>query len=175
MTFIHHGRDKQQRRGTAAVETSFLMPLLLIMMVGVWEVGRIVQVQEILNNAARTGARLAAQATIINTTGAYTQICWESGASTPNVQDTVTQYLAGAGLTLNNPTVTFAYATTSSTVTEPYQGVKNQPFTVTVTINYSDVQWSTLSVVNITTMTAVCNWQLLLDDPLTVGTTLPSW
>src|ERR1700678_3616435 len=101
------------RRGAAAPEMAFLMPLLLGLLVGTWEIGRFVQVQEIMNNAARTGARLASQATIINSNGVYTNISLTG--SSPNVTTTVTQYLQGAGLTTtdssgnSNVTVTFTY------------------------------------------------------------------
>ena len=50
------------RRGIAAVELAFLMPLLLGLIVGVWEIGRLVQLQQIMNQAARDGARIASQA-----------------------------------------------------------------------------------------------------------------
>ena len=39
------------------------LPLLLILMLGVWEVGRMIQVQQILVNAAREGAGWPAAAT----------------------------------------------------------------------------------------------------------------
>ena len=42
-----------------AVEAAVVLPLLLILMLGVWEVGRMIQVQQVLVNAAREGARLA--------------------------------------------------------------------------------------------------------------------
>jgi Flp pilus assembly protein TadG len=37
-----------------------VLPLLLLLVVGVWELGRIIQVQAVLNNAARDAARYAA-------------------------------------------------------------------------------------------------------------------
>src|SRR5262249_58476296 len=68
-----------RRRAVAAVEMAFMLPLLLAMLIGVWEMGRIVQVQNFIVTAARDGARLAAQGTIINTTGAYTFIRFTAG------------------------------------------------------------------------------------------------
>ena len=49
----------KNRRGAVAVEAAMTLPLLLTLMLGVWEVGRMIQVQQILVNAAREGARLA--------------------------------------------------------------------------------------------------------------------
>ena len=73
------------------------MPLLLMLIVGVWEIGRLVQLQQIMSQAARDGARIASQANIINTTGAYTSI--NMTTSTPNVEDTIRDYLYGCGIT----------------------------------------------------------------------------
>jgi TadE-like protein len=39
---------------------------------GTWEIARLVQVYQVVANAAREGARIAAQGQIINLTGAYT-------------------------------------------------------------------------------------------------------
>ena len=46
-----------RRHGTAAVEFAFCMPLLLTIMAGLWEVGRIIEVQQVMWNSAREAAR----------------------------------------------------------------------------------------------------------------------
>jgi len=151
-----------------------LMPLMLGLIVGVWEIGRFVQVQEIMNNAARTGARLASQATIYNSNGVYTQIAITG--SSPNVTDTVTQYLEGAGLTnLSGLSVTFTFLSGNTALTQPYQGVQNQQFQVSVSMPFSNVAWSSLGLVNPSTVGGSCVWQLMVDTPFTVSTTLPTW
>ena len=48
------------RRGVVAVEAAVVLPVLIIVMFGMWEVGRLIQVNQIVTNAAREGARLAA-------------------------------------------------------------------------------------------------------------------
>lgn len=48
---------KSGRPGTAAVEFAVVLPLLFILLFGLWEVGRIVEVQQVAWNAAREGAR----------------------------------------------------------------------------------------------------------------------
>src|SRR5205085_12679859 len=65
---------KTPRRGAAVVELALLLPFLLVVLVGIWEVGRLIQVQQALNNAAREGAGLAAPGEIINQTSAPTRI-----------------------------------------------------------------------------------------------------
>ena len=50
----------QERRGAVAVEAAVVLPVLIILMLGVWEVGRMIQVQQILINAALKACRLGA-------------------------------------------------------------------------------------------------------------------
>lgn len=168
------------RGGVAAVEFAlvtmvFVVPLLL----GVWEVGRLVQVQQIVSNSAREGARLAAQGYTVNTTGAPTQITVSSG--TPNLHDAVYQYLVAAGLTNLQPgdvTVDFAFTGPKgdgTIPTQPYQGEKNEPFKVTVAVPWDKVRWVNLGLVRPATVTFTVNWQMLVDEKFTVDDTLPTW
>jgi Flp pilus assembly protein TadG len=46
-------------RGNALIETAMTVPLLLLMMVGIFEVGRAYQTWQVLTNAAREGARMS--------------------------------------------------------------------------------------------------------------------
>src|SRR5262249_24204281 len=50
----------QARRAVAAVEFAIVAPLLFGLLLGVWEIGRLVQVQQIISTAAREGGRVAA-------------------------------------------------------------------------------------------------------------------
>ena len=46
-------------RGQAMVETAIAIPLLLMLMVGIFEVGRAYETWQVLTNAAREGARMS--------------------------------------------------------------------------------------------------------------------
>jgi Flp pilus assembly protein TadG len=174
--------SRRRRRGVAAVEFAFVLPLLLLLLIGIWELGRIIHVQMTLNNAARDGARIAAQASIVSTTGAYTQIRFDTG--TPNVSAAVRQYLTANGITdhtglvielqFMEPAVSGG-PTPTATNADPYTGVKNQRFRVRVSIPYANVRWTTLSLINPTTLTAEVYWQCLVDDPFSVNTNMPRW
>lgn len=174
---ITRGIRFSERRGVAAVEFAFVLPFLLLLLIGIWELGRIIHVQIILNNAARDAARLAAQANIVSTTGAYTQIKYDVG--TPNVKETVNGYLQAAGITnLSGVVIQMEFmegAGTGNTSANPYTGVKNQRFRIRVSIPYANVRWTTLTLINPTTLTAEAYWQCLVDDPFTLDTTLPGW
>jgi Flp pilus assembly protein TadG len=76
-------RRFQPRCATAAVELAVAMPLIIVLLIGLLEVGRIVQIMEILDNAAREGARSASTGTNTYAT----------------VQTTVANYLTNAGIT----------------------------------------------------------------------------
>lgn len=173
--------DAGQRRGVAAVELAFVLPLLLLLLVGLWELGRIIHVQIILNNAARDAARLGAQANIINTSGDYTRIRFNTG--TPNIEGAIRAYLHAAGITnLSGLVIEFQFVEgpgggtpPSSTTADPYTGVKNQRFRVRVTLPYDNVRWTSLSLIHPTTLSAETYWQCFVDDPFTVNTTLPGW
>lgn len=48
--------QNQGRSGIVAVETAVFLPVLLTLLLGIWEVGRILEVQQALCIAARDGA-----------------------------------------------------------------------------------------------------------------------
>ena len=178
---VTNGNPNRRRRGVAAVEFAVVLPLLLLLLVGIWELGRIIHIQIILNNAARDGARLASQANIINATGAYTQIRFDTG--TPSIDGAIRAYLKAAGITNHSGLViqlefveaAAGGATPGTTNSDPYMGAKNQRFRVRVSIPYANVRWTTLTVINPNTLTSEAYWQCLVDDPFTVNTTMPGW
>ncbi|MBN9122467.1 MAG: pilus assembly protein [Planctomycetes bacterium] len=189
-------QTQTRRRGVAAIELAFVTMLLVIpLMIGIWEVGRLVQVQQIVSNAAREGARLAAQGYTINTSGTPTQIKVNSG--TASVKDAVCDYLYAAGLTTLQPadvTVTFAYTTARTTdyvpistdppgtsypagskPPDPCYGEKGQIFTVYVRVPWSKVRWINMGLVNPTEVTFTVTWQMLTDERFQVNASLPTW
>lgn len=53
-------KPKQKERGAVAVEMAMVLPLLLLILIGTMEFGRVFNVQNSLTQAAREGARHAA-------------------------------------------------------------------------------------------------------------------
>ncbi len=165
------------RPGVAAVEFAVILPLILLLLLGTWEVGRLVQVYAILYNATREGARVAAQGQIINLTGAYTQIKVSSGS--PDVYDTVKNYLTNSGINAAGLDVDFTFLSGSgspvSSPAEPYQGTRAMRFRVTATLPYNSFRWTQLSLLNVASIQTTVDWVSLLDDPFSVNTSMPSW
>jgi Flp pilus assembly protein TadG len=192
---LRHTR-RPARRGVAAVEMAFVTLLFVVpMLIGIWEVGRLVQVQQLVSNAAREAARIAAQGYTLDSSGNTTQVMTSTGSI--NLQQTVYNYLYAAGLTTlqsTDVTVGFVFNTPRTTTyvplasdpagtnypagsypTDPCYGDKGEVFTVTVTVPWTKVRWVNLGVVNPTTVTFNVTWQMLLDDQFTVNDQLPTW
>ncbi len=164
------------RRGVAAVEMAFVTLLFVVpLLIGMWEIGRLVHVQQVVTNAAREGARYAGQANTLDAAGNPIQV------RRTDVQRTVYQYLVVAGFPQLVPadvTTTFGFTAPTSggtTPTEPYLGEKGQPFTVTVSIPWAKVRWLNIGLISPTTVQYTVRWQLLTDDAFSVNTNLPNW
>ena len=97
----------ERRRGTAAVEMAMVLPVFIIAMLGIIELGRGIMVSQILENAAREAARMAI---LDNTTNAQVtttaQSIMQNAANIAPGNVTVTINVAGsnsAPLTSANP------------------------------------------------------------------------
>lgn len=154
-----------RRRGVAAVEFAFVMVFIFVPVIfGVWEVGRLVQIQQIVCNSVREGARAAS-------TGEY---------SNSQVQTVVTNYLTNAGISSANVVVTVADLNTGGDVSSPTVnsfGTAQQldSLQVTVSVPFSNVYWIALNhfVPAGTTLNATANTVSLVNVPLTIPTTIP--
>jgi Flp pilus assembly protein TadG len=171
---------QSNRRGVAAVEFAVVMALVLMpTMMGVWEVGRLVQVQQIVSNSAREGARLASQAVTISPTGVRTEIRQTVGS--PNIRRTVYEYLVLnglSGLAETDVNVEFKFTTgalAGSTTSDPYQGKKGDKYTVKVTIPWNKVRWINFGFVSSTSVSFTVAWTMLVDEPFTIDPTITNW
>ena len=98
-----------RRRATALVETAVVMLPLCLLLFAIMEYGRVVMTYQILNNAAREGAR---QATAVATS--YIP----PATATANVTSTVNNFLAGQNL--NNLNIQIYQADTSGNNIGPW-------------------------------------------------------
>lgn len=109
-------RRQQQRVGAAAVEFAVVAPLMIMLTLGMMEIGRVVMVKQLLVNATREGARLAVL----------------PGVTAQEVQDEVQVSLDDASLSGTTITVSPAVLSTASAGT---------PVTVTVSMPASAASW----------------------------------
>jgi hypothetical protein len=184
---------RSRRQGVAAVEMAVLAIPLFVLLAGVWEVGRMVQAQQITVNAAREGARLAALGFNINTFGNYTYIYTDSQKSSvqtgtiPQYVDVaVKNYLIGAGIkNVNNVAVEFQFLkgdlaspsslTPDNSRTEPYQGIKGEGFLLRVRVPYDNFRWTPVTLINPSEIVATVRWTMMMNEPFTVKDTVPGW
>jgi len=150
------------------VEAAIVLPFFLTIMVGVWEVGRLIQVSMVLNEAAREGARLAAGGTS-NATDATVAL----------VQQRVRAHLTSAGFpdaAVNGAVITVQNLS-SHTWTDPCDALPLDPFSVTVTIPagtaFESLRWVLQSITGVTQMSATTEWFSANDSEVTVNATLP--
>lgn len=134
-----------------------MLPLLLILLVGIWEVGRMIEVQQVVSNAAREGARQAA-------TGVRT---------TAQVQQAVLNYLQNAGVSTAGVTVTVTDV--SAPGTDPAAATQLDNLRVTVALPFANVRWIAFDwfVAPGSTITSTAEWYSLRDLPITVNPTMP--
>jgi hypothetical protein len=191
---IRSFRRPPRRDGTATVEAGVVMALVIVpLMIGVWEMGRLVQCQQIVSNAAREGARLAAQGRTVRTDGNPIEIKVDTG--TPNVKDTVYQALVTSGLKeIARADLDVTYPDTKKAFefkfvnllppetgdlypvpAEPYQAKKGQQYQITVRIPFNKVRWVNLGIVNPTYVEYTVNWRMLVDKRFEVDLNLPAW
>jgi Flp pilus assembly protein TadG len=119
--------SKPTRRGTACVEFAVVLPMLLIFILGILEMGRYIDVYQILTSAANQGASQASSGQMTNA----------------QVIAAVTGCVQAAGLPTNNLTVTVTDLTNPGT--DVSQATILDNLQVTVTIPYSAVAWSPTS------------------------------
>jgi Flp pilus assembly protein TadG len=146
------------RRAVAAVEMALVSPLLVLLMLGLWEVGRVVEAQQILSNAAREAARQAATAT----------------KTTSEIQLTALTYIQQAGLNNSGVSVTFTDVTTPS-VTSPDAALNLDHLKITVTMPTDNVRWLLISqLFTSSTISGTAHLYSMASVPVNVPSTIPS-
>lgn len=123
-------RISSSRHGAAAVELAVLMLFLVpILLVGIWEVGRMTEVSQIMSNAVREGGRQAATGQLSDT----------------QVIAVVQEYIANEGLPTANLNVTVTNLGFPSNPTPPDNNPQNatdlDQLQVQAYLPYADVAW----------------------------------
>jgi Flp pilus assembly protein TadG len=85
-------RKHQSRRAMAVVEAALVLPLLFILLFGVWETSRMIEVSQAVSNSAREGARQASAGQPASNVGLA------GGQTAYSTQNYVAYYLMNANL-----------------------------------------------------------------------------
>ena len=123
------------RFGAAAVELAVVLPLLVTLLLGLWEVGRMIEVTQVLSNAAREGARLAANGNV----------------TISQVNTHVQNYITNAGLNATGNTIQIQNLTKNPTPlptdpsADPLVADQLDHLRVKVTLPFSNVKWVVLN------------------------------
>ncbi len=110
----------RRRTGAAAVELAAVAPVLIVLILGMIEFGRVMMVEHVLTNAAREGARRAAL----------------PGSTADDAKTVVSDYLTSAGINGANP---------ADVSPDPATAQAGTAITVTVSVSFSNVSWLPVS------------------------------
>jgi Flp pilus assembly protein TadG len=83
---------RSPEKGAIAVELALMLPLLLVFFVGIVDMGLLIREHQILQNAAREGARMSSLP--------RNQAAPQTTGSLATIQDRVVDYLAEEGITI---------------------------------------------------------------------------
>ena len=135
------------RLGAVAVEFAFIAPMLLAVVVALIELTRVYDVQNLLETAAREGARFASMDT--------SEIVGEGGSTNAKIEQDVTNFLASSGVPSENLEVRILDAedpTQTFDLDDPENALKL--FVVEIEVPFSSVSYTPVSQANDYGMTA---------------------
>jgi Flp pilus assembly protein TadG len=110
-------QPRESRRGAAVVEFALIAPLFLSIIAGIIELGRAIEVVQLLTNASREGARVGS---------------FDTTTQASTITTAVNAYLSKAGI---------SGATTTVSPNPPSAASDGQSISVTVSIPFSSVSW----------------------------------
>ena len=172
------------------MEFCFCLPLLIALIYGLWEVGRVVEVQQVVYNAAREGARDAStghanlQAVATNLT-LYLQsgepTAFGSGHTTSLISPVITLSANTYGYTCwdntaNKELFTFTFTdVTNPTVTEPTGMSQLDIYVINVSYPVANVSWVQATLVaSMGRYNASTTWACMVDSPFSIVPSLPA-
>jgi Flp pilus assembly protein TadG len=184
------GGSKSRPKGAAAVEFAVCLPLIILLLSGLWEVGRITEIQEILWNSAREAARDASMgqdnlATVTSNLLTYLQSAepkaFGQGHSVSLISPVISLPSNTYGYTCWDNTanrelftMTFTDITTS-TVTDPTNMLQLDHYEIGVQVPYKSIAISPLAQVTGTSrLSVVVDWASLVDSPFQIAPYLPA-
>jgi Flp pilus assembly protein TadG len=181
---------KVRRHGAAAVEFAVCSPLLVLLLLGLWEVGRITEVANVMWNSSREGARDASMGQV-NLQGVASNLLLYLQGAEP------TAFAQGHATTMIAPVValpanTYGYTCWDSTanrelftmtftdvtnpnVTDPTGMSQLDVYQIGVQVPYSNIGWlPTAQITGTTRIYTTVDWASLVDSPFQIAPYLPA-
>jgi Flp pilus assembly protein TadG len=178
------------RDGVATVEFACCLPLLVMILAGLWQIGRYTEVQQVLWNAAREGARdaslgqdkLQAVATNVLT---YLQgaepTAFGTGHSTSMISPVVSLPANTYGYTCwdntaNRELFTMTFTdVTNPTIADPTAMTQLDLYQIGLQVPFSSIELSpVIPVSGLTRLSVTVVWSSLVDTPFQIAPDLPA-
>ncbi len=184
------GGVKVRRAGVASVEFGCCLPILVLLLTGLWEVGRFTEVQQILWNAGREGARdaslgqdnlQAVASNLLTYLQGAEQTAFGRGHSTSMIAPVVslpanTQGYTCWDNTANRELFTMTFTDlTNPTVTDPTAMTQLDLYQIGVQVPFSSIEWiSLIPIGGLTRLGVTVVWTSLIDTPFQIAPDLPA-
>jgi Flp pilus assembly protein TadG len=178
------------RDGVASVEFACCLPLLLLTLGGLWQVGRFVEVQQVLWNAGREGARDASlgqqnlqtvATSILTYLQGAEQTAFGTGHSTSMISPVVTLPANTYGYTCwdntaNRELFTMSFTdVTNPTVTDPTLMSQLDLYKIGVHVPFSSISLTSYTPIGgMTRLGVTVVWTSLVDTPFQIAPDLPA-
>lgn len=181
----HPNPESSRRGGTAAVEFAVCLPWIMFLLFGIWEVGRMVEVNQVMWGACREGARqcsvgssdlstvttnvlvylMNAEPNAFNLPANTTITLTKSGSTT------VTVVASNAGAEV----CTMTYQNlVHPTQNDPTTASQNDKFMLQLSLPYHNVAWTNGSFfMGDPRLSSTVYWYSLIDTPIVVNPQLP--
>lgn len=143
------GQCRGHERGVAALELMCVLPFMLVMISGVLELARMIEVKQVLTTAAREGGRQAAAGLI----------------TADQAEDVVREYLERAGMPASRAVVTVQNATMAAR--DPRDATQLDHLRIRVEMPFEDVRIAGLRILSNdeTRVRVETTWLSLKDKP----------
>ena len=185
-----HAAAKDRRHGAAAVEFAVCLPLMCLVLTGLWEVGRITQVSEVMWNSAREAARDASLGqdnlqTVTTNLLTYLQsaepTAFGQGHSTTLIAPVISLPANTTGYTCwdntaNRELFTMTFTDlTQPSVTDPTGMSQLDVYQIGVQVPYSSIRLSPMAqVTSMSRLSVTVVWASMVDSPFQITPYLPA-
>jgi Flp pilus assembly protein TadG len=147
------------RRGAVAVELALVLPLMVVLLAGIWEIGRMVDAHQVLRNACREAGRQAG-------TGRKT---------IADVQQVVFDYLERAGISTAGMPDPIIENITAPARSDPTDADQLDRIRVSATLPLANFSWSPVHLFTTSgsTLTVSVDWYSMRDSEMQIVTDIP--